>query len=637
MAEHGSTRRTFLKATAMTGIGVASGATASTWAAASAAAAGPAIESVTVFASLLDGYHTFRIPAVTKAPDGTILAFAEGRRLSAADSGDIDLVLRRSHDGGRTWDPLQVVGDNGPNTFGNPCPIIDPASGDVVLLTTHNAGHVNAGQIRRGEVTPEESRRVWVQRSPDSGATWSDPVEITADVKRSDWLWYATGPDHGTALEHGEHAGRLVAPCNYSRLVDGAQRVGCNTILSDDGGHTWRLGAVGEQSGDAVGNENVVAELRDGTLYFNSRNSHLLDPGNRIATTSSDGGESYDAPFEPVLDIITAQVQGSVLALSPAASERERVVFSGPSHYVARENLKLRSSLDQAESWNDGFLLYDGPAGYSDLVELGPEAGQALIGSLYENGDRLHEIVPPGLAYHQRITFARVPVPALAVPSPPTRSTPDESGAGNHGIVSGQPAVVDGVFGTALEFTGDYVEFPKSDDLALADSPFTVATWFRTQPRAGEQGQALFWAHSSATGNAKWRIAIEGEQIRALLDDTVTARFVNAAGDFTDGRWHHVALVRDLTETVLYADGVRAGTAGPIPGSVSAGAPSGVRIGARVDGINWPFVGAVDEVWVVREALTAGQITTLVNANEVNSDAVVTHLPMDRISRSASQ
>lgn len=632
MATQGSTRRTFLKATAVAGIGAASGISAAASSAFAAAATGPQVEYLTVFESLMDDYHTFRIPAVIKAPDGTVLAFAEGRRLVAADSGDIDLVLRRSLDGGRTWEPLQVVGDNGPNTFGNPVPMVDPATGDIVLLSTHNAGHVNAGQIRRGEVTPEESRRVFVQRSADSGVTWSEPVELTSEVKPSHWKWYATGPGHGITLQHGPHAGRLVAPCNHSFLVDTVSRENSHVIYSDDGGHTWQLGAVATQTGDAVGNENSAAELSDGTIYFNARNSHLLNPGNRIATTSSDGGETYDGPYVPVLDIVTPQVQGSVLQLSPAVDRRERIVFSGPGHFVARENLTLRSSRDQAQTWNDGNVLYDGPAGYSDLVELGKAGdGPPLIGALYENGERLEQIVGSGLAYHQRITFARMPVARLDASNPPPFVTPDSSGRGNHGVVSGMPQRGRGVFGRAVQFAGHYVEFPKNDDLALADSPFTVATWFRTEYRSFSQ--ALFWAHSTATERAKWRIAIEGDSIRALLDDTVTARFVNVEGDFTDGEWHHLALVRDAHETVLYADGVRAGTAGPVSGSVSADAPSGVRVGARVDGINWPFVGAMDEIWVIREALTADRIGALVASNEVTSGAVVAHLALDVMRR----
>lgn len=70
-------------------------------------------------------YHTYRIPSVIATPNGTLLAFAEARREGAGDAGNIDLVVKRSQDGGRTWSAMQVIGDNGPNTFGNPCPVVD--------------------------------------------------------------------------------------------------------------------------------------------------------------------------------------------------------------------------------------------------------------------------------------------------------------------------------------------------------------------------------------------------------------------------------------------------------------------------------------------------------------------------------
>ncbi|HEY6739204.1 MAG TPA: sialidase family protein, partial [Actinopolymorphaceae bacterium] len=135
-----------------------------------------------VFAQGTEGYHTFRIPAIiTSGP--ALLAFAEGRRHHGGDSGDIDLVLRRSFDGGRTWGPLQVVLRHGEDTAGNPCPVVDPASGDVVLLSTRNGGGVHEQDIKRNAVEPHETRRVYVQRSADHGETWSEAVEITSDVK----------------------------------------------------------------------------------------------------------------------------------------------------------------------------------------------------------------------------------------------------------------------------------------------------------------------------------------------------------------------------------------------------------------------------------------------------------------------
>src|SRR4029450_3240760 len=85
-------------------------------------------------------YHPYRIPSVIATPKGALLAFAEGRREGAGDAGDIDLVLKRSHDGGRSWTAMQVIGDNGPNTFGNPCPVVDARTNTIWLLITQNRG-----------------------------------------------------------------------------------------------------------------------------------------------------------------------------------------------------------------------------------------------------------------------------------------------------------------------------------------------------------------------------------------------------------------------------------------------------------------------------------------------------------------
>lgn len=88
-------------------------------------------ETFDVFVSGTEGVHTFRIPSILATSKGTLLAFAEARRRGRGDSGDIDLVVRRSSDGGATWSPLQVVWDDGSNTCGNPCAVQDRATGTI--------------------------------------------------------------------------------------------------------------------------------------------------------------------------------------------------------------------------------------------------------------------------------------------------------------------------------------------------------------------------------------------------------------------------------------------------------------------------------------------------------------------------
>src|SRR5204862_2868442 len=87
-----------------------------------------------VFRAGEGGYHTYRIPALIVSPRGTLLAFCEGRKHGRGDSGDIDLLLRRSRDGGKTWLKAQVVWDRGDGTCGNPCPVVERATGAIWLL-----------------------------------------------------------------------------------------------------------------------------------------------------------------------------------------------------------------------------------------------------------------------------------------------------------------------------------------------------------------------------------------------------------------------------------------------------------------------------------------------------------------------
>ncbi|MEQ4204326.1 sialidase family protein [Actinopolymorpha sp. B9G3] len=593
------------------------------------------VSYTTVFSRGQDGYHTFRIPAVLKAADGTLLAFAEGRVNSPSDDGNIDLVLKRSTDGGVTWGPLQVLVDDGPDRFANPVPILDRRTGRIVVNTTRTGGNVTTADVRCGRVTDEETRRSFILHSDDNGATWSRPNEITADVKPATWRHFVGGPGHGIQLTSGEHAGRLVIPGNHSVAPPEGSGIDClderlfgaHSLYSDDGGTTWNLGGVDTSLQDVYNpNESTAVELNDGTVYFNARDQGGTSPGRRVSTTSSDGAASFDAPYQATSDIVTTQIQGSVLKLSQAAESRSRIVFSAPAHPTARENLTLWSSFDQTASWQRGLQLYDGPSGYSDLVSID---GQTL-GVLFENGDRLSPDAT--LPYHQRISFARVPVGMLDVPSPPRQTTPDESGHGHDGLISGSPKPVEGAFGSALELAGDYVEAPLSDSLAVGGGSFTAAAWFRT---SASDDQAIVWAHSTTSGEPKWWIRLEPNlgRLRALLETGDASRSVTAPGEYADGTWHHVALTRDSDNVTLFVDGSPVATAAAITGSVSDGARTGIRFGARVDGINNPLRGAVDEAWLFDRALTAAEIQALADDNAAPPDGALLHLPMDNLRR----
>ncbi|MCC6681276.1 MAG: exo-alpha-sialidase [Phycisphaeraceae bacterium] len=135
------------------------------------------LQQTVVFQQGENGYHAFRIPALVKAANGDLLAFAEGRVNSTSDTGNIDIVMKRSSNGGLSWDSLQVVRSDGGNTVGNPVPILDAATGNLVLLETHNLGQDTQDEIYYG--TSDGTRTTGVQTCSDNGATWSAATEIT--------------------------------------------------------------------------------------------------------------------------------------------------------------------------------------------------------------------------------------------------------------------------------------------------------------------------------------------------------------------------------------------------------------------------------------------------------------------------
>ncbi|MFJ4846869.1 MULTISPECIES: exo-alpha-sialidase [unclassified Streptomyces] len=330
------------------------------------------------FRSGTSGYHTFRIPAVLRIGKSTVLAFAEGRRNSASDEGDIDVVLRRSLDGGCTWQPMRVIARGGGQAFGNPTPVADPKTGRIVLLICRTVGNLTKAQLGGASQAVYDARQVWELHSDSGGGKWSAPRQITKSVKPDNWRWYATGPGHAIALRSGPHAGRLLVPANHTAVVDGEVVHGAHALYSDDHGRTWHIGFVEEVPGGWINlNETSLAELPDGRIYINSRDDGGFSNASRANAYSTDGGESVEGSFEPQEALEGPEVQGSVLQLPGGP-----LVYSGPSDPGARAAMALRTSNDGGIYWEQAWLANSHPAAYSDLVDL----GGGTVGLLYETG-----------------------------------------------------------------------------------------------------------------------------------------------------------------------------------------------------------------------------------------------------------
>ena len=332
--------------------------------------------STALFTAGQDGYSSYRIPAIVKSKKGTLLAFVEGRRTGRNDWGDIDILLKRSTDNGKTWSPTLTVADFDRDTIGNPAPVVDRRTGTIWLLLTRNPGDVPEKNIQPGVSGP--TRTVWITHSKDDGRTWATPVDITRSVKRPEWSWYATGPVNGIQTK----SGRLVIPCDHDRDHKHYSHV----IYSDDAGQTWQIGGI-------VGpgaNESTIAEATDGTLVFNLRSYRGVN--RRLVAVSRDGGQTFEEPRNDDT-LIEPICQGSLLRFG------KFLLFSNPAS-KKRENMTVRLSRDNGKTWAHTKTIHAGPAAYSNLIELNKKE----IGLLYERGDKTP---------YDTITFAVIPLKEL--------------------------------------------------------------------------------------------------------------------------------------------------------------------------------------------------------------------------------
>ncbi|MGW2034248.1 exo-alpha-sialidase [Streptomyces sp. NPDC001811] len=582
----------------------------------------PVFEQQVLFKAAQDpGYACFRIPAVVRTAGGTLLAFAEGRVLNCGDAADIDIVLKRSTDGGRTWGPLQVVNEGDGDTHGNPAPVVDRATGRVWLAETYNTGRTDSASC-----TVPCDRTPHLQYSDDDGRTWSPPRDVSPEILPADWnSWYATGPVHGIQLTRGRYAGRLLFGVN-TETWDGS-RVTANhaaLIVSDDHGGHWRTGATDTWPVASDGtfrqkpSELTLAERGDGSVLVSGREQDGTDPGHRTQAVSRDGGSSFTAPFRDLPDLYAPQVQGSLLRLG------DRLLLACPGDPDRRRTMMIRSSYDGGRTWDGvdrGTVVTTDWSGYSDLVR----AGSGTVGLLYEGG---------AVDARDEIRFARFTEDWLTPRRGPDPVTADLAPHARPAAVLGGPRETDGAFGGTLEFDGtdDAVRLPYRAGLPLGTKDFTVSLWFRYAATAGEQ--PLLWM--GGIGTSQPQVWLRGEPADHRVRGLITVRngaappqtaAVRTDTAYNDGRWHHAVLRRGGGLLSLSVDGALS-SAADVPGSVSRNSPFGVHLGQRMDSRAF-LTGALDEVRVWDRALTDAELADP-KVQRSPQDTVL-WLPLDRV------
>lgn len=320
------------------------------------------------------GYRTYRIPAVETAPDGTLLAFAEARKYNWHDPGldgnDIDLVMKRSADGGLTWSDMVIVEDPGELWgSGNPTTIVDKENGRVWLFYF---------QAQPNRVVQKTLART----SDDNGKTWSEPIDLS-DVAG------IIGPGGGIRTREGV----LIAPS--------WGKGGLCTIYSEDHGQTWHRGSPIKN--DPGGAENQLAEISNGRILMDTRQGGSVE--HRWMAVSEDAGKSW-SEARPGLVTPGTKVQCAIesYTLMSYGADRDRLLWTGPSD--ARKNLVIRMSYDDGVTFPVERRIAEGRAAYSDITILDDES----IGVLWEGQ-------APRTAAKWCIHFARLTRDFLEPPS----------------------------------------------------------------------------------------------------------------------------------------------------------------------------------------------------------------------------
>ncbi len=515
----------------------------------------------TVFDRGEGGYYGFRIPSIVQAQNGTLLAFAEARKNSLSDYGDIDLVVKRSYDGGLTWSPLRVIANNGTEEAGNPVPVVDQATGNILVLFN------------------KDGQSAWMTTSTNSGLSWTTPVDITSQAKLPTWDGLHFGPCHGIQLLRGDNAGRIVIPLNINLLNQNLEPDGreVGLIYSDDGGVTWNVGGTLKNDTAGIGpNESSITELVNGSLYVNARSQGGYSR-HRLIGYSQDGGLSFtgEAVFDYELE--DPQVQGSVIRYSATdqGDSQNRLLFSNPKTEDERARLFVRSSFNETYSWNEGKMINRGRSAYSDLVAM----NDGNIGVIYEWGNTSN---------YEEIRFATFTEEWLDDPTVmqlnfdeqasgtvPTTSNylSDSRGYGLDGTATAGLTYVEGDprydNGSAIHFTAGTDEVRIEDinksilDFEAEDS-FTLEAVFRTTSHsstaADDSGPLI--SKDIGSGLPSYFLRIQDSRVRFVISDNSALTSLYSDVDVNDGEWHHVAAVRDEEAGTisLYVDYVFAGS-----------------------------------------------------------------------------
>ncbi len=330
-----------------------------------------------------DGVTAYRIPGLVTSNQGTLLGVYDVRHNNSADLQEyVEIGLSRSTDGGQTWEKMRIpmaFGESGglpkaQNGVGDPAILVDRQTGTlwIVAAWTHGMGNARAWFNSQQGMDGNHTAQLMMVKSDDDGQTWSEPINVTEQVKDPSWYFLLQGPGRGISMDDGT-------------LVFAAQYIGSDRIpnaciiYSKDHGDTWHISNLARTNTT----ESQVAEVEPGVLMLNMRDNR---GGSRAVSVTTDMGETWKEHESSRTALCEPVCMASLLAVKAAdnALGKDILLFSNPDDTQNRRNITIKASLDGGNTWLEGNqLLLDAGWGwgYSCLTLIDKET----VGILYES------------------------------------------------------------------------------------------------------------------------------------------------------------------------------------------------------------------------------------------------------------
>ncbi|XP_072016590.1 sialidase-3-like [Amphiura filiformis] len=354
-------------------------------------------------------YNTSRIPALVYHHD-MFFAFAEGRKETHYDIGEMDILLRRGrrNDWKVEWGPVEIIASRSGYRLMDPVPIVDTEIDMIILV--YNAHPSNMSYFE--ELADEEhTTELQAIKSFDLGLTWTEPQDLNyaLELIKPRASLYGQAPGHGIQMK----SGRLIVPGRFwANVIDSqieftnGSYPQSNVLYSDDHGNTWHsggsLGYREDPNGIAIFSDEATAVELDNELCINARTLHPDQP--RLLAFSNDKGTSFGTPTfawslqepgyythdEDYVSNYTNPLQGPFLledntttatsvggcqastigftAPEPRSPSNTWVVFSNPASFITRRNMAVKISKDGCQTWSNPWVIHANASAYSDLA-----------------------------------------------------------------------------------------------------------------------------------------------------------------------------------------------------------------------------------------------------------------------------